>query len=242
MANPLPADQHPLPASRFTAKAVIGFLVYLLLTPALLLLAAGDATWIMGWVYVALSLGAAIGSRLVALKISPEMLSERARYTEVEGVDIRDRVLMTFAALIGPAATLVVAGLDHRFGWPPPLATAWQLIGLVLIAGGYLVAVWAMLVNKYFSAVVRIQKDRGHQVVTTGPYSVVRHPAYAGGIVSMLATPLMLDAMWAFIPTALVVVAVIIRTALEDAVLRQELPGYQEYAAKVKSRLVPGLW
>ncbi len=242
MATASPADQQPRQASRFAVKAVIGFLVYLLLTPALLLLAAGDARWIMGWAYIALSLGAAIGSRLVALKISPEMLSERARYTEVEGVDGRDRVLMTVSALIGPAATLVVAGLDHRFGWPPPLATAWQLIGVVLIVGGYLVAVWAMLVNEYFSAVVRIQKDRGHRVVTTGPYSMVRHPAYAGGIVSMLATPLMLDAMWAFIPAALVVVTVIMRTTLEDTALLQGLPGYQEYAAKVRFRLAPGLW
>jgi hypothetical protein len=111
MATPLPADQHPLPASRFTAKAVIGFLVYLLLIPALLLVAAGDGTWLMGWIYVALYLGSVIGSRLVALKISPAMLSERARFAQVEGVNAWDRLLMFLVALIGPLATLVVAGL-----------------------------------------------------------------------------------------------------------------------------------
>jgi protein-S-isoprenylcysteine O-methyltransferase Ste14 len=242
MATSSPTDKQPLPASRFTARAIIGFLIYLLLVPALLLVAAGDGTWLMGWTYVALYLGSAIGSRLVALKISPAMLSERARFTQVEGVKTWDRLLVFLVALVGPLATLVVAGLDHRFGWPPRLTTILQLTGLVLVAGGYLLAVWAMLVNEYFSAVVRIQKDRGHRVVTTGPYSAIRHPAYAGGIASTLATPLMLDAMWALIPAALVVLGMIIRTDLEDRVLRHELPGYQEYAAKVRFRLIPGLW
>lgn len=242
MATPPPAEKHPFPASRYTAIAVIGFLAYMLLIPGLLLVVAGDGAWLMGWTYVALYVGSGIGSRLVALKVSPGMLSERARFAQAEGVNRWDRALMLLVALVGPIAMLVVAGLDHRFSWPPPLPTILQLTGAVLVAGGYLLGVWAMLVNEFFSAVVRIQKDRGHRVVTTGPYSVVRHPAYAGGIAAALATPLMLDALWAFAPAALVVLGMVVRTAMEDRVLRQELPGYHEYAAKVRFRLFPGLW
>jgi protein-S-isoprenylcysteine O-methyltransferase Ste14 len=99
-----------------------------------------------------------------------------------------------------------------------------------------------MVENRYFSAVARIQKDRGQEVVTTGPYRVVRHPSYAGAILASLALPLMLDALWSLIPALLLVVAVVVRTALEDQMLMADLEGYQRYALRTRCRLVPGLW
>ena len=96
--------------------------------------------------------------------------------------------------------------------------------------------------NKFFSSAVRIQKDRGHTVISTGPYRFVRHPGYVGLCVFTLAEPLALGSWWAFIPGGLATILVIVRTVLEGRTLQAELPGYKEYAARVRYRLLPGVW
>jgi protein-S-isoprenylcysteine O-methyltransferase Ste14 len=98
------------------------------------------------------------------------------------------------------------------------------------------------LVNRFFSAVVRIQRDREHTVVTSGPYRLIRHPGYAGALITSLAIPLLLGSLWALIPAALVVCLLILRTALEDRTLQEKLDGYREYAGRVRYRLLPGVW
>ena len=151
-------------------------------------------------------------------------------------------MLLFFLILVGPLAWMIVAGLDERFGWSPQIPLALQLVALVIMVLGYVVGIWAMAVNRYFSAVVRIQKDRGHTVVSDGPYRFVRHPAYATGIVSCLATPILLGSLWALIPCGLVAVVTVVRTALEDKTLLDELDGYKDYARRVRYRLLPGAW
>ena len=99
-----------------------------------------------------------------------------------------------------------------------------------------------MASNRFFSSVVRIQKDRGHTVVTGGPYQFVRHPGYVGGILSALGTALLLGSWWAFVPTGLLVCVIVVRTALEDRTLQAELEGYRDYAGRVRYRLLPGIW
>jgi protein-S-isoprenylcysteine O-methyltransferase Ste14 len=101
---------------------------------------------------------------------------------------------------------------------------------------------WAMRTNRFFSAVVRIQRDRGHSVVREGPYGFVRHPAYTGMAAFTLATPLILNSRWARAPAAATAAAMVLRTALEDRTLRNELDGYEDYARTVRSRLVPWIW
>jgi protein-S-isoprenylcysteine O-methyltransferase Ste14 len=228
--------------ARLNPKAAVGFLVYLLLTPAALLLIGGDLLWGMAWAYIAITLAGVIGSRLLALKKTPELLAERSRFTEAEGTPAWDRILMLLVGLVGPFVMIVVAGLDHRFDWGPMVNPIWQVVFLAIVALSNLVAVWAMLANAYFSAVVRIQRERGQTVVSSGPYAAVRHPAYASGVISSLATPLALDAVWALVPALIIIIALVIRTALEDQMLQRELPGYAEYAARVKYRLLPGIW
>ena len=119
------------------------------------------------------------------------------------------------------------------------LAFTAGLVAAPLAAG--LVA-WAMRANRFFSAVVRIQKDRGQVVVTGGPYRFMRHPAYTGMCVFTLVTPLILDSQWAFVPALVTVSVTVLRTALEDRTLHNELDGYAEYAREVKYRLMPGIW
>jgi protein-S-isoprenylcysteine O-methyltransferase Ste14 len=101
---------------------------------------------------------------------------------------------------------------------------------------------WSMAANAFFAQTVRIQEDRGHTVATGGPYRYVRHPGYVGGILFQVATPLILGSVWALIPAGLTVCLTIIRTALEDRTLLEELDGYKEYAGRVRYRLLPGVW
>jgi protein-S-isoprenylcysteine O-methyltransferase Ste14 len=136
----------------------------------------------------------------------------------------------------------LVAGLDARFGWTGPIGVALHLAGAVLFAGGLALFGWAMVANAYFSTAARIQDDRGHTVCRDGPYRFVRHPGYVGTIFQSVGTALLLGSAWALIPAAVAVVAITARTVFEDRMLREELPGYAEYARDVRYRLVPRLW
>jgi protein-S-isoprenylcysteine O-methyltransferase Ste14 len=138
---------------------------------------------------------------------------------------------------------LVLAALDAgRFGWSPRLPAGVYVAAYLLYALGQGIFLWAKRQNRYFSTVVRIQKDRGQSVCQEGPYRFVRHPGYVGGLVFTLVTPLLLGSLWALIPAVLSDAALVIRTGLEDATLRRELPGYQDYSRQVRYRLVPKLW
>lgn len=223
-------------------RAAIGFALYILLVPALLFIAAGTLNWPMAWVYVILLLVATLGSRLIVWQRNPDLLRERARLTQSEGTQSWDRILVPIVGLFGPMAMVIVAGLDYRFDWSEPIPKIVQILAALALAASYGLAVWAMVANAYFSAVVRIQQDRGQVVVTTGPYRFVRHPAYAGSVVASLAFPFMLNTLWAMLPAVLMVIALVIRTHLEDAMLRTELDGYAAYAAQTRYRLIPGLW
>ena len=223
-------------------RAALRFGIYLLMLPLVLFTAAGRLDWTMGWVYVGLSFFFTAVSRGIALRRNPDLLVERARSVEAEDVKSWDRALVGLVALYGPLATLVVAGLQQRFGWAPRVSLTLQLVASAVLVLGYMVSTWAMAVNRFFSAYVRIQKDRGQTVVSSGPYRYVRHPGYAASIPAFLATPVMLDAVWALIPAALVVAGTVVRTALEDRTLQKELEGYAAYARRVRYRLLPGVW
>jgi protein-S-isoprenylcysteine O-methyltransferase Ste14 len=138
----------------------------------------------------------------------------------------------------------IVAGLDRgRLHWSDNIAPWFQGVGLLVLAGGYALCLWAMAVNRFFSSVVRIQTDRGQYVVTTGPYAVIRHPGYTAGILIIAASGV---ALGSWIAAVLLVVAslpfLLYRAVTEDRVLTSELPGYRDYAARVHWRLFPGIW
>jgi protein-S-isoprenylcysteine O-methyltransferase Ste14 len=223
-------------------RAAIGFALYLLGVPGILFVSAGTVDWPMAWVYVVLLLASTLGSRLIVLRRNPDTLRERARFTSSERTKSWDRFLVMIVGLYGPAVTMIVAGLDHRWGWSAIVPQAVQVLAALLVAAGYGLAVWAMVANRYFSSVARIQADRGQEVVTTGPYRIVRHPSYAGAILASLALPAMLDAIWSLIPALVMVVALVVRTGLEDQMLSAELKGYISYAETTRYRLLPLVW
>ncbi|MBN1639899.1 MAG: isoprenylcysteine carboxylmethyltransferase family protein [Anaerolineae bacterium] len=202
-----------------------------------LFVAAGDPDWVWGWVYV--GVGAAVLA-LNAFVVSPEVAAERGtlRKRNVKGWD---RVL----SVVGSAAGLaipIVAGLDERFDWSASLPVALHVGGMAAIVLGQGLFSWSMAANRFFSTMVRIQDERGHTVATAGPYRYVRHPGYVGYVVAEWGTALGLGSLWALIPVGLGTIAIVVRTALEDRTLRHELAGYAAYAARVRWRLVPGVW
>ena len=136
----------------------------------------------------------------------------------------------------------IVAGLDVRYGWTGGIPLWLHIVTLVIAALGYALGTWAMAANAFFSQIVRIQDDRGHTVVTDGPYQFVRHPGYVGTIAFELATPIMLGSLWALIAGVLAALLLVVRTALEDRILHKELEGYAEYAQQTRYRLLPGVW
>jgi protein-S-isoprenylcysteine O-methyltransferase Ste14 len=228
--------------SKFTVRTIIGFLGYLLLNPIILFIVAGTVHWGMAWVYFGISILGTILSRVIANKKNPGLLQERARYQEADNIKSWDKVLVPIVSLYGPLAAIIVAGLDKRFDWTDIIPLWVQVLALVFAVLGFGLGAWAMLENRFFSAVVRIQADRGHTVCDTGPYRFVRHPGYAGGILWYLMTPLVLNSTWTFIPMAVSILFTVLRTALEDRTLQQELAGYVDYTRRTHYRLVPGIW
>ena len=214
-------------------------LILLLLSP---FLAAGDWTWDLGWLYTGSMLLYTFISRAIAIRLHPGFARERATASALQDTKSWDKWIVPLIALWLPLLAVLTAGLDERLEWSTPLPGWVHWLGLALLVVGYSVGTWAMAVNAYFSSHVRIQKDRGQKIVTTGPYAIVRHPAYITGAIAMLGIPLLLDSLLAFPPIILLCIGIIVRTALEDKTLLAELPGYKEYAEKVRYRLVPGIW
>jgi protein-S-isoprenylcysteine O-methyltransferase Ste14 len=221
------------------------FLRLLLIVPIMLgtlLLSAGRWNWWEAWAYTITGLLVLVGSRAVMIWKHPDLALERSQAQEMEDVKDWDRFLMPFTALFGPFISWIIVGLDQRFGWSPDLPDGIQIAALIVIQLGSLIGSWAMVTNRFFSSQVRIQTDRGQTVVKDGPYRYVRHPGYAGGVLSWLAGPVFFSSYWAIVPTVLVIAAMVVRTAKEDQTLQEELPGYEAYTREVKYRLVPGIW
>jgi len=227
---------------KVTLRAIFGFIVYLLFNPLILFVSAGTVRWGMAWVYFGVSITGSLLSRAIANRKNPGLLEERGRYQEAEGVKSWDKILVPIAALYAPMAVIIVAGLDLRLNWTDLVPLWLQILAFLVGMFGLVFASWAMIENRFFSAVVRIQEDRGHTVCNSGPYRYMRHPGYAGGILWYLITPLVLNAVWAYIPIGISITATVIRTALEDRTLHEELPGYQAYAKKTRYKLLPGIW
>jgi len=217
-------------------KSIVKVFIAVAVFAVVLFVCAGRLDWIAGWIYVGMITASTI---ITSLLMDRDLIAERSG---IRGNYKKwDVVLSLLMARIFPLGTLIVCGLDARFGWSQVLPVL-QMATFILIIVGLILSDWAMIENRFFSPVVRIQHERGHTVVTTGPYRYVRHPGYAGGLLVNLLTPLMLGSWWGIIPAILTVAVTVIRTALEDKTLHEELSGYKEYAQKVHWRLLLKIW
>lgn len=230
------------PVQTLSTRDWIRLIAVYLLIGAILLALGGDLGWWQAWVYSLMVFLAGIGGRLWAERRHPGLLAERLKFESAPGVKPWDKVLAPLMALSVSFPLIIVAGLDHRYGWSPVFPLWLNLVGFILIAVGYIVADWAMVENQFFLGVVRIQTERGHTVCDRGPYRFVRHPGYAGNILALPGIALALSSVWTLIPAAIAMIIAVTRTSLEDRTLQEELPGYREYAGKVRYRLLLGIY
>ncbi len=229
----------PVNRNRALVKRLFQVVGNVTLMAVILFAAAGRLDWGWAWALLAAHGVALIINSLVLLLRDPDLVIERSQVPE--GSKAWDR-RMTNVVMVMILATYLVAGLDARWGWSAPLPLGTHLIGLVGYGLGTAIWLWAMVSNPFFSKLVRIQTERGHTVASGGPYRYVRHPAYAGYILLTFGTVLLLGTLGALIPAVGVGLAYAWRTALEDATLQAELDGYRAYAARVRYRLLPGVW
>ena len=222
--------------------SILGLLVSTLLFPVLLFLLAGTLNWEMAWIYCVTTVVTGLGSRLIVWKKNPGTLTERAKFTEHDDMVKKDRKLVLGIGLVGPLTLIIISGLDYRFNWTNAFDIKAQWIAAVVFVFGYLFSSWAFLENRFFSSIIRVQKERGQHVIQNGPYSLVRHPGYAGVVFADLVFPVMLNSVWAILPALFSVGILIYRTNLEDDFLQDELEGYADYSGKVRYRLLPGIW
>lgn len=220
-------------------KRFIQVILHFLFLAAVLFVSAGTMDWISAWVYLLIGVGSSLIATPILLAKNPEVIAERAdMIADTKGWDRT----FSLAAAIFTLAMLITAGLDQRFGWSSGFLIQLFILGGALLSLGYGLFFWALVSNKFFSRFVRIQIERDHRVVSSGPYQYVRHPGYSGMILTLLGTPLLLGSWWAVIPAILSAAAFVVRTSLEDHTLQEELEGYCDYADSVRYRLLPGVW
>jgi protein-S-isoprenylcysteine O-methyltransferase Ste14 len=202
-------------------------------------LPAGTLAWVRGWVFIAVFVGSLAIVGVYLWRVNPEVVVAR---TGVQtGTKPWDKVLLSFLLPAFYAIIPVAALDDGRFHWFP-LPWWVSAIGYVLFFAAMALVTWAEAVNKFFEVTVRLQTDRGQSVIDTGPYTIVRHPGYVAGIVLSVGAALCLGSLWALVPAGMASALLMLRTRWEDQMLQAELPGYKEYAERVRYRLLPGVW
>lgn len=223
------------------ARIAIMLLLVLVVFPLLPMIISKRWDWWQAWVMAVLFMLSFIISRAIAARKSPGILKERADYATQSNTQAWDKWLSPIMAF-GSVFILLAAGLDDRFNWSPDLSLGVELFGLALILIGYVFGSWAFIENAFFSGTVRLQPERGQTVISSGPYSWVRHPGYLGSLIASLGMPLLLDSLWAFIPVVIFGYFFVLRTHLEDLFLQENLDGYNKFAEKTRYRLFPGIW
>lgn len=216
-------------------SAYIQSALFLLIAAVALFGSAGTVAIVGFWLFLAIQLAGIVASFVL---LPPDLVRERMRPGgQKPPLGLR---LSVVVLVVG----FVIAGLDRgRFHWSDDVPPWLQGLSLVGVAGSYAFVFWAMTVNRFFSSIVRIQADRGQHIVSSGPYAYIRHPGYLGGIVMTLCGG---PALGSWLAAAIFILSglpfLIYRAVTEDRVLRAALPGYAEYAGRVRWRLVPGIW
>ena len=221
-----------------TVRQFVPIVFSLVIPAACLFGSCGRLSWSNAWVLLGLHFAGSVTSTALLAR-NPDLLAERKN---IKAGKSWDKPIVGIVVLVGPVATWVTAGLDTRFHWSTGMPPSALVAGIVVALLGAALLAWAMHSNRFFSSVVRIQKDRGHVVVTSGPYDFVRHPGYTGMAAFTLATPFILNSRGALVPAVLTTAVTALRTFLEDRTLQNELEGYGDYARRVKYRLVPPVW
>ncbi|MBN2532893.1 MAG: isoprenylcysteine carboxylmethyltransferase family protein [Spirochaetales bacterium] len=220
---------------------VIQLIIVLIIMPFSPIILTLRWTWWEAWVYGGIYFFGFIVSRGLAARKHPDILKERSESFKHENTKPWDKILSPLLA-IGSGIIPIIAGLDALFTLSPGFHYIFKAASILLILPGYALGTYALVENRFFSGTVRIQSERGHKTISTGPYKWIRHPGYAGVLISNIGVPFLLDSYWALLPVLCVIVITFIRTYLEDKTLQKELTGYLEYTKKTRKRLIPFIW
>ena len=232
------ANAHKPRLERSGINRIIQVFVSVLLMGLVLFLSAGRLDWPAAWIFLGFYVLVILTLGVWAMRKHPDVVNERGKLENIKSWDKTLMIIYTVMLFV----LFAVAGLDAgRFRWSA-MPIALQVVGFVALALAMAVTYWAMATNPFLSTVVRIQDDRGHYVVTAGPYRYVRHPMYAMMFLMWPGIALELGSWWALIPAVVIVIVIVIRTVLEDRTLQAGLPGYTAYAQRVRYRLMPGVW
>ncbi len=222
--------------ARVVLRVIMGFIFM----SALLFIPAGTISWTEAWIYLVIQFGSSISFWLWLRKNNPELLKDRLALVKKKQKNW-DKVLM-WSMTPFFIALLIIPGLDAvRYQWSF-ISGEVKMIAYIVIFISLISFFIVMRENTFLSRVVEIQEDKGHHVITTGPYRYIRHPMYVAVIALFFALPVALGSLYGLIPAFFVAAAIIFRTYLEDKTLHKELPGYLEYAQRTKYRLLPGIW
>ena len=222
------------------AKLLLHNLIWIVTLGTLLFVAAGTLHWPVAWLFLGLLAASGIGSGLWLARVDPALLAERMRPMMQRDQPAADKIFMLafgFAALVW----FVTIGLDHRMHASAVPVTL-QALGLAVLVFACGFILWVMRANSFAAPVVRLQTERGHYVISTGPYAFVRHPMYSGTVLFFVGLPLLLGSWWGLAMSPLFAVLFAIRARIEERMLIAGLPGYADYAAQVRYRLAPGIW
>ncbi len=231
---PVQTEDLPQGLGDFKAITMVSILVVLGGYSAILFGCAGR--WDLPWFWAVLLVQAVI-IIMGLLVIDPDLMKERFH----PGKGGLDRHLR-FTATPFLLASLILAGLDARYGWSSDIPILLRILGLLAQFLGGAIGIWALAINRFFSPVVRIQEERGHCLITDGPYRFIRHPGYLGFLVGFASWGLPLGSWWSILPAVPVALLFLRRVLIEDRFLHENLPGYEEYAGRVAYRLIPGVW
>jgi len=219
-------------------KAFGGLLLLFLIMAALLLIPAGTLDYWQAWTFLTVYFAWALAITLYLMRKDPDLLARRMSGGPTAEKRTSQKIIMSFTSL-GFIGLIVVPALDRRFGWShmPPYAA---LAGDLLVALGWLAIFFVFKENTFTSATIELAS--GQEVISTGPYALVRHPMYAGGLVMLLGMPIALGWWWGVLVMAAILPALIWRLFDEERFLTRNLPGYGEYQHKVRYRLIPQIW
>jgi protein-S-isoprenylcysteine O-methyltransferase Ste14 len=228
------------PAIIMKLRQILRFLLWCVLWGAILLFSAGTARWLSAWIYIILNSVIGLLSGQLLHRNAPDVAVERARALFQKDQTPSDKVVLSIMMLTN-AFLMIAVGMDKRLGWSNVPVEA-QIAGAVFICISAYTTYRVALENRFAASVAKIQRDRGHKVVDTGPYQYIRHPMYAGHIFRIIGTPLLLGSWWGLCPAGVSIILLVVRILLEERMLGTGLDGYNSYVERVPYRLIPLIW
>jgi protein-S-isoprenylcysteine O-methyltransferase Ste14 len=221
-------------------KAFLAPIRRIIVTGLMFFLASGEINNLRAWIYIGTYTVGGLIIGIILFKKSPKLLNDRGKMQE--GTKPFDKYIILIYFLFAIVITPIVAGIDKRLNLSVTIPFFYLYIGIILYVFSAIFFTWPMLHNPFFEGIIRIQKEKNHNVINSGPYKLVRHPGYLGMLVGSLPLPFAFGSMLAFIPVVIMVILVFVRTYYEDTTLQKELNGYADYCKEVKHRLIPFIW